>query len=115
MDRRDHRDERLLFTDSEPACRFRTVNPCAFPERPSLEVFGDGDGLLLPADQVLDGPYDSLLVQSTVWTDELVLGLEYRSLGLGGPPGPWVDGQIEVAEQPKRRTICTADSTVVSG
>ncbi|MCG8454767.1 MAG: hypothetical protein MI919_00690, partial [Holophagales bacterium] len=110
---RAHRDERLLFTDSEPACRSGQV-PCVYPDRPDLAGFGDGEGRLGDTAQVLDPSYDSLVVQSTVWTDELELRLEYRQLSLTGlPAGPWLPGEIQVAPRDVRRNVCTDEVSFV--
>ncbi|MEM1181502.1 MAG: FlgD immunoglobulin-like domain containing protein, partial [Acidobacteriota bacterium] len=113
---RSKRDELLRFTDAEPACRGLTVNPCGDADRPPVDGLGDGDGLLLPGGRVLDPDFDSLLVQSTVWVGSAVpeISLEYRRLSTaGGPPGAWVDGEVEQAAESTRRSICTEDSSLL--
>jgi subtilase family serine protease len=104
------RDERIAFTESEPACR-SAVEPCVFPDRPAIDELTDSAGLLVPeGPHTLSPYYDTLLVQSTVVTDELELRLQYREAGLGGlPPGPWVDGAIQVGESAVRRQFQTVD------
>jgi len=108
---RQHRDEQLRFAESEPGCR-ASLPSCVYPVRPSVGELGDNGGRLeLPA-HVLDPAYDTLLVQSTVWTGNLALGLEYRPLSLTGlPTGPWQPATIEVRSSPVTRVVCTPESS----
>ncbi|MCP3963203.1 MAG: hypothetical protein GY719_35635 [bacterium] len=102
-----HRDERLLFADSEPGCRGQQP-PCIFPDRPVLETIIDSGGLFATPTYTLNPSYDTLVVQSTVWTDDLDLELEYRTVGLSGlPSGPWTTGSIQLKEAPTVRGVCT--------
>lgn len=105
------RDKRLAFTESEPGCR-TSLEPCIFPDRPEVAALRDGEGLLRPEEPlVLNLDYDTLLVQSTVWSDDLELRLEYREASLSGlPAGPWVEGLIEVGPAAERR-FCIDDVT----
>ncbi|MEM8997971.1 MAG: FlgD immunoglobulin-like domain containing protein, partial [Acidobacteriota bacterium] len=67
---RSLRDEQLLFTDSEPVCR-TALEPCLFPDREPIDDVRDSGGFLVADEFVLQPFYDTLLVQSSVWTDVL--------------------------------------------
>lgn len=108
---RSHRDEKIRLAESEPICR-STLPPCVYPERPAVAELGDNGGRLEMPAHVLDPAYDTVLVQSTVWTDNLVLRLEHRPISLTGlPTGPWQSGDIEVKSSPVPRAICTTETS----
>jgi flagellar hook assembly protein FlgD len=97
---RQHREEELLFTVSEPACR-GADEPCVYPDRPQIDELVDEGGLLSETGHLLYPDYSTLLIQSTVWGDlRSSLRLELRTPEAQGlPPGEWQPGTLTIAAQ----------------
>ncbi len=103
---RTHRDEKLRFAESEPGCR-SALPPCIYPDRPAVADLVDNAGRLELPNHILDPHYDTMLLQSTVWTANLVPVLEYRPVSLTGlPAGPWQSRQHRDPPDHRGRAGC---------